>query len=99
MYFREALLIGDLHPRRELSALPTVLRTEIVTGPKISSLDIQAWIRDTEAPVFKLRGMLDETDSWHFGRLVATLQNNHTVSRPSHWLPAHTVLHCDSTLL
>ncbi|KAH9995757.1 hypothetical protein BJV77DRAFT_206713 [Russula vinacea] len=76
--FHAQALASEAVYNPELSALPTVLRTEIVTGPKISSLDIQAWIRDTEAPVFKLRGMLDETDSWHFGRLVATLQNNHT---------------------
>jgi hypothetical protein len=93
------LSVVDLHPRRKLSALPAVLRIKIDTGPEIFSLDIQAWIRETEAPVFTLRGMLDVTDNWHFGRLVAALQNGYTVSRPSRLLPACTVSHCDSTLL
>jgi hypothetical protein len=92
------LLMEDLHPCRKLSALPTVLRLNIVSSPEIYCLDIQAWIRETEAPVVPLRG-IDGMDNWHFCQLVATLKDGHTVSCPSRWLPARAVSHCDSTPL
>ncbi|KAF8485874.1 hypothetical protein DFH94DRAFT_158493 [Russula ochroleuca] len=61
----------------KLSALQTVLRLKIINGPEISSLDIQAWIRETKAPVVPLRG-IDGMDNRHFGQLVAALRNGHT---------------------
>ena len=98
MYFHEASISWRLTSSRKLSALPTVLQLDIVTGPEIYCLEIQAWIRETNAPVVPLRG-IDGMDNWHFGQLVATLKNDHTVSCPSRLLPARVVSHCGSTLL
>jgi hypothetical protein len=57
------------------------LQLDLVSGPDISTLDIQAWIYETKAPVVLLR-CIDGTDDWQFDQLVGDLRDSRSVSRP-----------------
>jgi len=59
----------------KLSAWPRDLQLDLVNGPDISTLDIQAWILETKAPVVLLR-CIDGTDAWQFDQLVGELRNS-----------------------
>ena len=74
-------IILSLHPCRKQSARPKDLQLDLVNGPDISTLDIQAWILETKAPVVLLR-CIDGTDAWQFDQLVGELRNSRSVSRP-----------------
>ncbi len=62
-----------------LSAWPKDLQLEIVADTEIFTLDIQAWIRETKAPVVRV-GYTDGTDKCYFDKLVETLRNARGVS-------------------
>ena len=96
--FVKLLLVEDLHSRRKLPEWPEDLQLEIVADPKLSIIDIQAWMRKTKASMAVLR-CICETDKFEFDQLVETLRNDHSVSRPSRWLPALAVSRFDSTRL
>ena len=49
----------------------------------ITTLDIQAWLHETKAPLARLSG-IDGTDG-NFDRLVGEVRNGGGVSRPSRW--------------
>ena len=80
--FRETPISLTL-PRRMLSAWPKILSLECVAAPNISTLDIQAWLHETAAPLVRIHG----TDS-NFDRLVGEVRNSGDVSLPRRWLPA-----------
>ena len=71
-----------------LSAWPKILRLECVAAPNISTLDIQAWLREAAAAVVRIDGV----DS-NFGQLVGEVRNGGDVSLPSCWLPTLAVSH------
>ena len=62
-----------------LSTWPKYLQLELVVDSEISTLDIQAWIRQTKAPLVRL-GYTDGTDKSYFDNLVETLRNARGVS-------------------
>ncbi|KAF8501471.1 hypothetical protein F5888DRAFT_1233616 [Russula emetica] len=68
--------VGDSHPHRMLSTWPKYLQLDLVVDSEISTLDIQAWIRQTKAPLVRL-GYHDTngTDKYYFDNLVETLRN------------------------
>jgi hypothetical protein len=80
--FVKLLLVGDLHPPRKLSAWPKDLQFEFVSAPEISTVDVQRFLGETEAPVVRLTWM-DETDQPHFYQLVGALGYSRGVRRPS----------------
>jgi len=67
-----AVAIGD----PMLSTWPKYLQLDLVVDSEISTLDIQAWIRQTKAPLVRL-GYHDTngTDKYYFDNLVETLRN------------------------
>ena len=69
----------DSHPHRKLSAWPKYLQLELVADSEISTLDIQAWIHQTKAPVVRLENT-NSTDKCYFDNLVETLRNARGVS-------------------
>lgn len=69
----------DLHPYRKLSAWPKYLQLELVADNEISTLDIQAWIRQTKAPVVRLE-YTNGTDNCYFENLIETIRNARGVS-------------------
>jgi hypothetical protein len=84
------LLVGHLHPSRKLSAWPKDLQLDIVNDPDISTLDIQAWMLETKAPVVILR-CIDGTDDRQFDQLVGELGHSCSVIRPRFLpSPSHT---------
>jgi hypothetical protein len=74
-----------------LSAWPKNLQLELVVDSEISTLDIQAWIRQTKAAMVRL-GYTNGTDKCYFDNLVETLRNARGVSfvqpESSHRLPS-----------
>jgi hypothetical protein len=62
-----------------LSAWPKYLQLELVVDSEISTLGIQAWIRQTKAPMVRL-GYTNGTDKCYFDNLVETLRNARGVS-------------------
>jgi hypothetical protein len=70
------------------------LQVELVVDPEISTLDIQAWIQETKAPLVLMHGMDN-----HFDELVEALGYGRGVSRPSRWLTALAISRFDSTQL
>ena len=96
--FVKLLLVEDLHSRRKLPEWPEDLQLEIVADSKLSTTDIQAWMRKTKASMAVLR-CIYETEQFDFNQLVQTLSNNRSVSRPSRWLPTLAVSRFDSTRL
>jgi hypothetical protein len=72
-----------------LSAWPTYLQLDLVVDSEISTLDIQAWIRQTKAPMVRL-GYTNGTDECDFVNLVETLRSARGVSlfqpESSRWL-------------
>lgn len=70
---------GDSDPRRMLSAWPKNLQLGLVADSEISTLDIQAWIRQTKAPLVRLE-YTKGTDKCYFDNLVETLRNARGVS-------------------
>jgi len=59
-----------------LSAWPKYLQLELVVDSEISTLDIQAWIRQTKAPLVRLGYDTNGTDNkCYFDNLVETLRN------------------------
>jgi hypothetical protein len=77
-------LVGYLHSHRKLSTLPKDLLLELVqVADPITTLDIQAWLHETKAPLARLSGV-DGTDR-NFDRLVGEVRNGGGVSRPSRW--------------
>lgn len=66
---------------RKLSAWPKYLQLELVVDSEISTLDIQAWIRQTKAAVVRLEYTTNGTpDRCYFDNLVETLRNARGVS-------------------
>lgn len=57
-----------------LAAWPKYLQLELVVDSEISTLDIQAWIRQTQAPLVRLEDT-NGTDKDYFDNLVETLRN------------------------
>jgi hypothetical protein len=80
--FVKLLLVGDLHPPRNLSAWPEDLQVEFVSAPEISTVDVQRLLGETEAPVVRLTCM-DETDKPRFDQLVGALGYGRGVRRLS----------------
>lgn len=62
-----------------LSAWPKYLQLELVADSEISTLDIQAWIRQTKPALVRL-GHTNGTDMCYFDSLVETLRNARGVS-------------------
>lgn len=62
-----------------LSAWPKYLQLGLVVDSEISTLDIQAWVHQTRAPMVRL-GYTDGTDECHFDNLVETIRNARGVS-------------------
>ena len=62
-----------------LSAWPKYLQLELVADSEISTLDIQAWIRQTKPALVRL-GHTNGTDKRYFDNLVETLRNARGVS-------------------
>ena len=81
-----------------LSAWPKHLQLEPVFDSQINILDIQAWLRETKAPVVRLSG-IDNMDKHHFSQLVETLRSGRGVSLQSNRLPILIVSRFDSTPL
>ncbi len=71
--------LRNSHPHRKLSAWPKCLQLELVVDSEISTLDIQAWIRQTKAPVVRLE-YTNGTDKCYFDDLVETIRNARGVS-------------------
>jgi hypothetical protein len=67
------------HSCRKLSTWPKDLQLELVADSEISTLDIQAWIRQTKAPLVRL-GHKDGTDKRYFDKLIETIRNARGVS-------------------
>lgn len=64
-----------------LSAWPKYLQLELVVDSEIFTLDIQAWIRQTKAPLVRLGYDTNGTDNkCYFDNLVETLRNARGVS-------------------
>jgi len=80
--FVKWVLVEDLHACRKLSGLPTELKVELAVGLKLSTLEIQLWIRQNKAPMVKL-SYVDGKDN--FKQLVEEIRA-HGVSRPSYLL-------------
>lgn len=70
---------GFTSTHRKLSAWPKYLQLELVDDSEISTLDIQAWIRQTKAPVVRL-GNTKGTDRCYFDNLVEAIRNARGVS-------------------
>ena len=66
-------IVGDLHARRKLSDLPNDLGIEPPDGPNLSSLDIQAWMRENKAPTVPL-SYVDGTNHSDFDQLVQKIR-------------------------
>jgi hypothetical protein len=62
-----------------VSEWPKYLQLELVVDSEISTLDIQAWLRQTKAPLVRL-GHTSGTDKCYFDNLVVTLRNARGVS-------------------
>jgi hypothetical protein len=85
------------HLHRKLSAWPKYLQLELVVDSEISTLDIQAWIRQTKAPVVRLEYYPNGTDKCYFDNLVVTLRNARGVSFCSvQRVESMTRTHCPS---
>src|SRR6266576_7294756 len=82
--FIKCILVGDLPAYRKLSGLPTELKVELAVGLKLSTLEIQLWIRQNKAPMVKL-SYVDGKDN--FEQLVEEIRAR-GVSRPSYFLPS-----------
>ena len=87
-----------------LSAWPKYLQLELVVNSEISTLDIQAWIRKTKAPMVRL-GYTDDgsgADKCYFDNLVETLRNSRGVSfvrfQPSSMTPLPCALPCPALI-
>lgn len=65
-----------------LSAWPKYMQLELVVDSEISTLDIQAWIRQTKAALVRL-GYTNGTDKCYFDNLVETLRDARGVSLSS----------------
>lgn len=81
--FVNCVLVGDLYACRKLSGFPKELEVELSVGPKLSTLAIQAWIRQNKTPMVQLS---PATASCKFDQLVEGIRD-HGVSRPSYLLP------------
>ena len=78
------LFVGNLHPNRKLPAWRKNLPLELVQGDDpVTTLDIQAWILETKAPVVPLRS----ADS-NFGQLIGRVKTGGGVSHSSRRDPA-----------
>ena len=71
-----------------LSAWPKILPLECVAAPNISTLDIQAWLREAAAAVVRIDGM-----DTNFGQFVGEVRKGGDVSLPTCWLPTLAVSH------
>lgn len=89
--FVKCVLAADLHTCRKLLALPTTLDVELAVGLKLSTLDIQVWIRENNAPTVRL-SYVDGTDNCDFDQLIEKIRA-HGVSCLRYFLPSlpHTL--------
>ncbi len=79
LYQPQRLSRKNSHSRRKLWAWPKDLQLELIADSEISTLDIQAWIRQTKAPLVRL-GHTDGTDKRYFDKLIKAIRNARGVS-------------------
>ena len=80
-------LVGYLHSHRKLSSLPKDLLLELVQdADPITTLDIQAWLHETNAPVARVARLSDREGN--FDQLAGEIREGGGVSRSSRQHPA-----------